>query len=105
MAHAQYIMQHMEMYLYFFFVDFREERKDSTVKQNKTTTTGSTMYTYGGPPLGSSKSASASNWISNLETNLVAIDRQGQPIYYLISQRSLPELSIRTTYLLEKVFN
>ena len=33
-----------------------------------------------------------SDWIAQLDTNLVPMDRSGDPLYYLITPHTLPEL-------------
>ena len=48
------------------------------------------MYTYGGPPI--RDNFTISYWEENLPNNLVAIDREGDPLHYLITTEALPEL-------------
>ena len=50
----------------------------------------SKVYTYGGPPI--RENFSISYWEENLPNNLVAIDREGDPLHYLITTEALPEL-------------
>ena len=50
----------------------------------------SKVYTYGGPPI--RDNFTISYWEENLPNNLVAIDREGDPLHYLITTEALPEL-------------
>lgn len=50
----------------------------------------SKVYTYGGPPI--RDNFTISYWEENLPNNLVAIDREGDPLHYLITAEALPEL-------------
>lgn len=45
---------------------------------------------------------SLSAWESNLDDNLVTIDRSGFPIYEIITKRSIPELSTQMILILIK---
>ena len=56
----------------------------------------STVYTYGGPPV--RDNFSISYWEENLANNLVAIDREGDPLHYLITTEALPELPEEVTF-------
>ena len=58
----------------------------------------SQMYTYGGPPI--RENFSIAYWEDNLVNNLVAIDREGDPLHYLITTESLPELPEEVTFTL-----
>ena len=52
--------------------------------------TYSEVITAGGPPMGSNFSVDA--WLMQVPDSLVAIDRQGLPLYYIINPTTLPEL-------------
>ncbi|KAK6184379.1 hypothetical protein SNE40_006862 [Patella caerulea] len=56
----------------------------------------SVITTYGGP-LYMSANASYS-WTSNLETNLVAVDRAGEPIYNFVNIQTLPTVPATILY-------
>ena len=45
----------------------------------------------------------AHDWAKDLDTNLVAMDRAGDPLYLLITQRALPELPQAMVERLERV--
>ncbi|GFO15541.1 macrophage expressed protein, partial [Plakobranchus ocellatus] len=45
----------------------------------------------------------ARDWAEGLETNMVAMDRTGDPLYLLISSQTLPELPPETVDALEKI--
>ncbi|CAH8653395.1 unnamed protein product [Heterobilharzia americana] len=63
----------------------------STVENYESTVTFSQITTYGGPIIHMS-SVNLSYWEADLDNQLVAIDRSGQLIYEVITDRSLPEL-------------
>uniref|UniRef100_A0A5K4F429 Macrophage-expressed gene 1 protein n=1 Tax=Schistosoma mansoni TaxID=6183 RepID=A0A5K4F429_SCHMA len=65
---------------------------DSLIQNYESKITYSQILTYGGPIIYMSN-VNLSLWESGLDNQLVAIDRSGQPIYELITDRSLPELS------------
>ncbi|PAA90269.1 hypothetical protein BOX15_Mlig000615g1 [Macrostomum lignano] len=48
------------------------------------------MRSFGGPILG--PSPKLADWMKSLHENLVLIDREGEPLYSVISRRSLPNL-------------
>ena len=52
--------------------------------------TYSEILTAGGPPMGSNFSVDA--WLVQVPDSLVAIDRQGLPLHYVINPTTLPEL-------------
>ena len=52
--------------------------------------TYSHIMTYGGPPFGSDFSVNM--WESGIDNALVAIDREGDPIYYVLTPGNLPEI-------------
>ncbi|KAK3758574.1 hypothetical protein RRG08_064264, partial [Elysia crispata] len=53
--------------------------------------TESSIRAMGGP-LMDPKAISVSDWTSMVDTNLVPMDRSGDPLYYLINPHTLPEL-------------
>ncbi|KAK3704668.1 hypothetical protein RRG08_064263, partial [Elysia crispata] len=53
--------------------------------------TESSIRAMGGP-LMDPKTTSVSDWTSEVDTNLVPMDRSGDPLYYLINPHTLPEL-------------
>jgi len=63
--------------------------------------TFSEVETYGGPMFKASN-FSLNDWIDGVDENLVAIDRSGDPIYYLITLKNLPELPNNIVYQLQK---
>ncbi|CAH8564759.1 unnamed protein product [Schistosoma turkestanicum] len=65
---------------------------NSVTENYESKITYSQILTYGGPIIYMSN-VNLSLWESGLDNQLVAIDRNGQPIYELITDRSLPELS------------
>ena len=52
--------------------------------------TYSHILTYGGPPFGSNFSVNM--WEAGIDNALVAIDREGDPIYYVLTPDNLPEI-------------
>ncbi|KAH8867377.1 Macrophage-expressed gene 1 protein [Schistosoma japonicum] len=67
------------------------KNNDTLVESYESKVTYSQILTYGGPIIYMSN-VNLSLWESSLDNQLVAIDRSGQPIYELITDRSLPEL-------------
>lgn len=61
----------------------------------------SKIFTFGGPPAG--ENFSIASWEDGLENNLVAIDRQGDPLHNLITPNTLPELMHDVTFMLSKI--
>lgn len=56
----------------------------------------SQLYTYGGPPV--RENFSIAYWEDNLINNLVAIDREGDPLHFLVTHETLPELPEEVTF-------
>ncbi|XP_013403892.1 macrophage-expressed gene 1 protein [Lingula anatina] len=50
--------------------------------------------TVGGPPFRSN--FTLDQWVDDLQNNLVAVDREGDPLYYIITTGTLPELPLDT---------
>ena len=59
--------------------------------------TSSIINTFGGPVF-KPQNYTADNWISNMENNLVALDRSGDPLYYVITPEVLPGVPESTVY-------
>ena len=64
---------------------------DSEASKYSGLVTESSIRAMGGP-LMDPKTTSVSDWISEVDTNLVPMDRSGDPLYYLINPHTLPEL-------------
>ena len=56
----------------------------------------SKVYTYGGPPI--RDNFTIAYWEENLGNNVVAIDREGDPLHYVITTEALPELPEEITF-------
>ncbi|XP_013420684.1 macrophage-expressed gene 1 protein-like [Lingula anatina] len=52
------------------------------------------IKTLGGPPFRSN--FTLDQWVDDLQNNLVAVDRKGDPLYYIITTGTLPELPLDT---------
>lgn len=63
--------------------------------------TYSTIKTYGGPSY-QPRNFRLDDWAEGIEDNMVAIDKEGTPLYYMISASSFPELP---SHLIPDVFN
>lgn len=63
--------------------------------------TNSYIKAHGGPLLGAN--ATAEKWIAGVDLNLVPVDRAGEPLYFLVTERMLPELPRGTVAELEKI--
>ena len=57
-----------------------------------TSTSNSDIRTYGGPAL-NPENFSLTEWVGNIGNDLVAVDRNGYPLNYIITTATLPELS------------
>ncbi|KAK3752245.1 hypothetical protein RRG08_064266 [Elysia crispata] len=72
----------------------RTTKSDSKETEENTysdSVTESSIRAMGGP-LMDPNTTSVSDWIAQLDTNLVPMDRSGDPLYYLITPHTLPEL-------------
>ena len=49
---------------------------------------------YGGPPI--KANFTLDEWVDEIPNNLVALDRDGDPLYYVITPRTLPDLPLDT---------
>ncbi|KAK3747446.1 hypothetical protein RRG08_015558 [Elysia crispata] len=65
----------------------------SNLTHSYTETLGGDVFLAGG--------MTASDWAMNIDSNLVAMDRTGDPLFMLITQKTLPELPLATVELLE----
>lgn len=61
----------------------------------------STVYTFGGPPF--RVNFTINQWEDQMQDELVAVDRSGDPLHYAITPGSLPELSEDSTFELANV--
>ncbi|XP_022094946.1 macrophage-expressed gene 1 protein-like [Acanthaster planci] len=59
--------------------------------------TSSIINTYGGPVF-KPQNYTANNWTAGMENNLVALDRSGDPLYFVITPEVLPEVPESTVY-------
>ncbi|CAH8874147.1 unnamed protein product [Trichobilharzia szidati] len=77
--------------LFNFKLEGSTKSNTSIAENYESKITYSEILTYGGPIIHMS-SVNLSYWEADLDNQLVAIDRSGQPIYEIITDRSLPEL-------------
>lgn len=80
-----------------FGIDTSHTTKTDLFKQYLKQRTTSHIATYGGPVFRPTNYTSL-NWSSSLENDMVALDRSGDPIYYVVSSASLPDLPQSTVY-------
>ncbi|XP_038053214.1 macrophage-expressed gene 1 protein-like [Patiria miniata] len=59
--------------------------------------TSSTINTYGGPVF-KPQNYTADNWTAGMENNLVALDRSGDPLYFIITAEVLPDVPESTVF-------
>lgn len=64
---------------------------DQTVQKYADSQTHSTVYTYGGQPY-KPVNFSVNEWVDTIGNDLVAIDRSGDPLHFLINKEQFPEL-------------
>ena len=57
--------------------------------------------TIGGKSFGSN--FTLEDWLASINNNLVPVDRRGDPLYYVITERSLPEFDDETVYKISKL--
>ncbi|GFR96821.1 macrophage expressed protein [Elysia marginata] len=57
----------------------------------------STMQAFGGPLI-KVKDMNLDEWVKNVDSNLIPIDRSGDPLYYLINPHTLPDLPEATAH-------
>ncbi|KAH3857755.1 macrophage-expressed gene 1 protein-like [Dreissena polymorpha] len=86
-----------------FFSVFSFDAKYSTtstqrqIEEYKSVRTNSEIATYGGPVFRPSN-YSADAWSDNMANDLVALDKSGDPIYYLANEINLPEVPQSVIY-------
>jgi len=73
-----------------FSVGTTDTVSKGTIKEYQTNQTSSRIYTYGGPPFRAD--FTAADWQENLKDNLVSIDRNGDPLHFVVNSVTLPEL-------------
>lgn len=73
-----------------FSVGVQNTVSKGTIKEYQTNQTSSRIYTYGGPPFRAD--FTAADWQENLKDNLVSIDRNGDPLHFIVNSVTLPEL-------------
>ena len=56
----------------------------------------STVQALGGPLI-KAKDMTVDQWVDGVDTNLVPMDRAGDPLYFLITHQTLPDLPESTT--------
>lgn len=77
--------------------DFSHTTTKTMIDQYLKNRTTSHISTYGGPVFRPTNYTSL-NWSVSLENDMVALDRSGDPLYYVISSASLPDLPQSTIY-------
>ncbi|XP_067660714.1 macrophage-expressed gene 1 protein-like [Haliotis asinina] len=90
--------------IFHFSASYTSSSAKTAIEKYQQQRSSSRVFAFGGPEFKVSN-FSADDWISGVEKNLVAIDRQGDPIFYLITAAKLPELSpmlVRETFNLVK---
>ena len=65
---------------------------ESQTQSFQKSTTSSYTTTHGGPPFKLGNNFTYSDWENEIEDNLVAIDRRGEPLYSVITPTTVPEL-------------
>ena len=65
-------------------------------KQYTDSLTDSTVQALGGPLI-KAKDMTVDQWVDGVDTNLVPMDRAGDPLYFIITHQTLPDLPESTT--------
>ena len=73
---------------------FENKVTHETMEQYAGNQTASRVFTHGGPPYRTN--FSVVGWESNLDNELVAIDRNGDPLYFAVSPATMPGLPLPT---------
>ncbi|XP_059156142.1 macrophage-expressed gene 1 protein-like [Physella acuta] len=63
---------------------------------------GSSIRPWGGP-MYQAEGMAVDDWTKAVDKNLVPMDRSGDPLYFLVTQHTLPELPLTTVSELEKI--
>ena len=80
---------------------FEQNVSKENINKFESSRTASRVLTYGGPPYRSN--FSVQSWEDGLANELVAIDRSGDPLYYVINTATLPSLPEPTVFRLAKI--
>lgn len=72
-------------------LDFSKTTDTQMIDQYLTHRTSSEIETFGGP-IFRLRNFTASDWSAGVSNNMVAIDRSGDPIYYVITEDTLPDV-------------
>ncbi|XP_033638875.1 macrophage-expressed gene 1 protein-like [Asterias rubens] len=80
-----------------FNLGFSTTTTKTMVDEYQKSRTSSVIHTNGGPVF-KPTNYTADNWTADMVNNLVAIDRSGDPIYYVITPETLPELPLSTVF-------
>ncbi|KAK7468045.1 hypothetical protein BaRGS_00036696, partial [Batillaria attramentaria] len=78
-------------------LSFSTEEKHTRVSSEdyRTNRTSSYVETMGGPIFKVAGSA-GNKWVDDVESDLVALDRSGDPLYFVVTAKALPELPVST---------
>ncbi|XP_071078741.1 macrophage-expressed gene 1 protein-like [Haliotis cracherodii] len=77
--------------IFHFSTSYTSSSAKTAIEKYQKQRSSSRVQAFGGPEFKVSN-YTANDWVSGVEKNLVAIDRQGDPIFYLITPANLPEL-------------
>lgn len=77
--------------------DYSRSTSQSMIDQYQRNRTTSHISTYGGPVFRPTNYTSL-NWSMSLDNDLVALDSSGDPIFFLVSSTTLPDLPQTTVY-------
>ncbi|XP_064643944.1 macrophage-expressed gene 1 protein-like [Lineus longissimus] len=90
-----------------FSAGFSHSSSETFSKEYLNNRTYSQILTYGGPPF--RVNFTINNWEDGLNNGLVAIDRSGDPLHFIITPQNMPEVPlptlIKVTAGLEKIIN
>ncbi|XP_046547688.1 macrophage-expressed gene 1 protein-like [Haliotis rubra] len=78
--------------IFHFSASYTSSSAKTAIEKYQKQRSSSLVFAFGGPEFKVSN-YSANDWVGGVEKNLVAIDREGDPIFYLITTAKLPELS------------
>lgn len=78
-------------------IDYSHTTTKTMIDQYLKNRTTSHISTFGGPVF-RPRNYTSTNWSVSLDNDLVALDRSGDPLYFVISSASLPDLPQSTIY-------
>ncbi|CAL1539271.1 unnamed protein product [Lymnaea stagnalis] len=87
--------------IFHFSASYGHSTKDMDTETYKSSMTHSYIKTFGGPNFRTNMTVD--EWASQVDANLVPMDRAGDPLYFFVTSQTLPELPSTTVGEVEKI--